>query len=380
MGFHPELQAEIQYGLEASQVQWPQELIEPTRAFLEKRPGWEQVDEWIRDARDSYPQLEAPVAQKLMANVRDEIEYAKAMWVGNYQRALEKSRACADRLSGDDLAGYRAWWCYLAGSAAALLSASGSSAHLHDTVRDLFSRACAAAPTATWFREVSRTIDSGDALEVQYDAMLLSAAEAIEKRLQQVGVVGAAFEPEAQTMLDQLTSADATTFEQGVENLGLWLGVRAVRPKGQGVPDGVWSFAEETVVAFEAKSDEHPDGPISLDTAREARGHINWVRSTMGIADEFPICTVILSDRTTVSDAALPNTAELFVLSLGAIRELGHRVVSTVRALRAEASTTANEDFRRVIAERLKTENLDPNSILTQLRADTLHEFPVRRS
>ena len=119
-GFHPELQAEIQYGLDASQVNWPTELVNTARAFLQKTPGWEQVDQWIRDERDSYPQLEDKVAQTLMANVVDEIDYADAMWVGDYQRALEKARSCADRLSGPDLADYRAWWYYLAGSAAAL--------------------------------------------------------------------------------------------------------------------------------------------------------------------------------------------------------------------------------------------------------------------
>ena len=379
-GFHPELQAEIQYGLAASQVQFPEELIEQARAFLEKRPGWEQVDEWIREERDSYPQLEDPVSQTLMANVRDEIDFANAIWVGDYQRALEKARACADRLSGNDLAGYRAWWCYLAGSTARLLSAGGHSEHLRDTVRDLFSRACAASPTATWFREASRTVEYDHELDDPGDDMTLSVAEAIESRLQQVGVAGPAFEHEAQLLLDQLQSADAKTFEQGLERLGQWLGVSAIRPQGQGVPDGIWSFADKAIIAFEAKSEEQPNGPISLDTAREASGHINWVRAKMRVPDEIPTCTVILSDRTTVSDVALPNAAELFVFDLTRIRKLGQRVVSTVRRLRAEASTTANEDFRRVVAERLQTDKLDPNNLLSELRAAALGDFPVRRS
>ena len=376
-GFHPELQAEIQYGLDASQANWPTEFVNTARAFLQKTPGWEQVDQWIRDKRDSYPQLEDKVAQTLMANVVDEIDYADAMWVGDYQRALEKARSCADRLSGPDLADYRAWWYYLAGSAAALSIARDNATHLRDTVGELFDRACAASPRATWFRETARLAGFEDPEKIVDDHLLLTAAEAIETRIQQVGVAGAGFEKNAQTMIEQLDSADATPFEQGLEQLGFWLGVGAVRPSGQGVPDSVWSFGQETVVAFEAKSDEQPTAPVSLSTAREAQGHIKWVESNMHFSSSTPVSTVVISDRTTVAAEALPNAEALFVANLTYIRQLGRRIASTVRSLRTQASSTSNEEFRRVIAERLKAEELDPKSIQAALKCNPLNEFPV---
>ena len=376
-GFHPELQAEIQYGLDASRVNVPTELVNAARAFLQKAPGWEQVDQWIRDERDSYPQLEDEVAQTLMANVVDEIDYADALWVGDYQRALEKAHSCADRLSGPDLADYRAWWCYLAGSAAALSIARDNATHLGDTVRELFDRACAALPRATWFREAARLVGIEDGEQMVDDHLLLTAAEAIETRIRQVGVAGAGFEKDAQTMIEQLDGAEATPFEQGLERLGFWLGFGAVRPTDKGVPDGVWSIAGETVVAFEAKSDEQPMGPVSLRTAREAQGHIKWVESNMHFSGSVPMSTVVISDRTSVAAEALPNTEALFVVNLTYIRQLGRRVASTVRSLRTQASSTSNEDFRRVIAERLKAEKLDPRSIQAALQCNPLNEYPV---
>ena len=376
-GFHPELQAEIEYGLEASRVQWPKDFIDTAQAFLNREPGWEQVDQWIREQRDSYPQLEDGVAQTLMANVEDEIDYAGAIWVGNYQRALQKARACADRLEGDALADYRAWWYYLAGSAAALSAARDNSEHLSGTSRELFARACAASPRSTWIREAVRL--TGIDVEGQPidDPLLLTVAESIEKRIQQVGVAGAGFEKDAQTMIDQLDDSDATQFEQGLERLGYWLGVGPVRPKGTGVPDGVWSFAEESVVAFEAKSNEEPTGSISLSTAREAQGHRNWVESNMEALESTPISVVIISDREAVAKDALPQARGLFVVSLTFVRQLGKKVVSTIRAIRAEASETDSEDFRRVIAERLKSEELDPRSIQAALQSNPLDAFSV---
>ena len=379
-GFHPELQAEIQYGLNASRVKWPKDLLELAHALLERTPGWEQVDNWIRGERDSCQRLQDNIAQSLMANVGDEIGFAEAMWVGNYQGALERARACADRLGGDALASYRAWWYYLAGSVAALSVARDDSPHLLGVSRDMFDRACAASPRLTWFREALRFVGFEASEQPVDDPLLLAVAEAIEGRLQELGVAGAGFESEASAMLEQLDDADSTSFEQGLERLGFWLGVEPVRPKGPGVPDGVWSFADETVVTFEAKSNEQPTGPISLNTAREAQGHINWVRKSMQVLDSTPVSTVILSSRDTVASEALPNAQALFVVSLPSIRQLGRKAVSTMRALRAEASETSNEDFRRVIAKRFRDDELDPGSIRSSLQRNPLHGLPVENS
>lgn len=379
-GFHPELQAEIRYGLTASEVEWPEQFVNLARAFLDRVPGWEQADAWIREERDNSAQVEDHVAQTLMANVRDEIDYADAMWVGNYQRALEKSRDCADRLGGPALADYRAWWYYLAASAATLCVQKDNAMHLRDTARDLFGRACAAAPRTTWFIEATRLATFQIDGQLVDDPLLLNAAEAIERRIQQVGVVGAGFESEAKSVTEQLGSDNYANFEQGIQRLGWWLGLDTFRPDGQGVPDGVWSFAEDAVVALEAKSDEEITGPISVSTARQARGHIEWIKANMPELDAVPVSSAVISDRATVASEALPHTSGLFVIGLTEVRELGQSVIDTVRALRAEASETSNENFRQVIADRLKGEQLDPKSILAKFQSFPLSNFPVQGS
>ena len=379
-GFHPELQAEIQYGLEASQVDWPNEFLEVARPFMRMQPGWEKVDQWIREERDSYQQEPSRVAEILMSNVGDEIDYSDALWAGNYQNALTKARACADRLGGDELAEYRAWWYYLAGSAATLSAAKDNRAHLRETARDLFARACAAAPRSSWFQEVSRSAGLEVSNQSVEDPMLLAASEAIERKIQQVGVAGAGFESAVSALTDQLNQDAATQFEQGLEQLGAWLGLEVVRPTGDGVPDGVWLFSENTIMVLEAKSNEQPAAPISLRTAREAQGHINWVKHNMQVPDSTRIEVVILSDRSTISSAARPNVEGLYIVGLASIRELGQRTISTIRAIRAESSESSNEEFRRIVAKRLKEEGLDPKSLLAALLASPLSNLPTQNS
>ena len=376
-GFHPEIQAEIQYGLNASIVETPQEFIELARAHLEQLEGWEDADQWIREERDSLPRQPDAIARILMKNVKNEVEYADALWVENYQLALEKARRCADRLGGDAHRVYRAWWYYLAASVAAKIATTSDSAHVHDTARDLLGRACSASPTSTWFTQTAQSIDSSLTDQFDHDPQLQRAAELIENRIQEFGVVGNWFESEVNTMIERLDDDNHTNFEQGLEQLGRWLGVPADRPSGRGVPDGVWPLLDDTIIAFEAKSEENPGYSISLDTTRQAQGHINWVKQALKVPDGTPIYTVVVSDRATVADEALPNTQNLYVVELSTIRDLGRTVVSVVRSLRAQASATFGDDFRREIADRLTQENLDPASILEVLRNNSLGDFPV---
>ena len=375
-GFHPELQAEIEYGLDMSKDMTHNEFLAAARAFLRKEPGWEAVDEWIRGERDSYKRKTDEVSQTLMANVLDEVDYATCIWVGNYRDALKNARACADRLGGDALANYRAWWYYLAGSAAVLSARADKSPHLQDVAREMFNRACSASSKSTWFWEALRHSGVEVSENPVDDLVLLFVAETIENRIQSIGIAGAGFEKKAKAMIENLNSSDSTPFEQGLKQLGFWLGVDAKRPKGTGVPDGIWVFPDELVVVFEAKSNEDPKGSISLNTARQAQGHLRWVTRNGKLQSDTPITSVVISDREMVASDALPSAKGLFVVGLTAIRELGQKVVSTIRSLRVEASETSSEEFRRVIVDRLKDEKLDPASIQAALQLmplDGLH-------
>ena len=84
----------------------------------------------------------------------------------------------------------------------------------------MLERACNAAPRTTWFREVVRFVD----FEIDYlpieDPLLLTVAETIEKRIQQVGIAGAGFEKEAHDVIELLQNADATPFEKGLKATG----------------------------------------------------------------------------------------------------------------------------------------------------------------
>jgi hypothetical protein len=115
---HPELQAEITFGVEQSKGISMKDFIENFETFLENGEDWEEVNQQIVIERKRVIQEPFPAIQELSGVVTYEIEFQMSLWQGDYEAALD----CAERVLGGltepQLRGYRALWHYLAGSAA----------------------------------------------------------------------------------------------------------------------------------------------------------------------------------------------------------------------------------------------------------------------
>ena len=173
--------------------------------------------------------------------------------------------------------------------------------HLAEVAVDMFRRAASAAPAVTWFGELGRSQLLKGQVEEAHDPLLTAAVENIEHRLSEVGVVGSRFEMAVAEFLELIDSDDPTPFEQGLEQLGGWLGFDATRPGDSGDPDGIWGLGDFVIVGIEAKSQQSEQGPISLDNARETQGHINWIRSNLNPPTETEVFGVIVSPRSSVT-------------------------------------------------------------------------------
>jgi hypothetical protein len=376
-GFHPELQAELEYGFDASSIQFPEELKAVASDFLAKVPGWEEVDSWIREYRDTASRLPDPAAATLMAISAYEVDYSYAMWQEDFETALEKARQCVDKLGGPDHAPYRAWWYYLAGCAAWASAKRANNSHLAEVARDMFKRAAAAAPAVTWFRELARIPMMQGNVEEPEDSLLLEAVENIENRLGELGVVGTRFEKEVAQILSLIEDDEATPFEQGLEQLGRLLGFDAIRPGKTGDPDGIWRISDHVIVAIEAKSNQSAGGPISLSDTRETQGHINWVRSNLSPAPNTEVFAIVVSPRSVISSDALPQCSSLYLVSCSEVRETAREVMNLIRGIRANATEEPSEGIRSLIGHRLREHDLDPCTLLQFFRRKSLSELPV---
>ena len=111
---HPELQAEIEFGVEQSKHVTPEVFEENFDIFLENGEKWESANRDIVRARGTITRKPFPAMDDLADAVSDEIDFQRELWLGHYEGALDFARRALGKLASSDLRGYRCLWHYLA--------------------------------------------------------------------------------------------------------------------------------------------------------------------------------------------------------------------------------------------------------------------------
>ena len=135
-------------------------------------------------------------------------------------------------------------------------------------------------------------------------------------------MAGPKFEKAVSELLGLIRQDDHDTFVHGLEMLGNLLGFVASRPKTQGAPDCIWQLSEWACVAFEAKSEESPGDAVSVSSARQAKGHHDWMKATLKLADNATVVVPLISPRSKVAREALPHATGVCFVPIEAIRAL----------------------------------------------------------
>ncbi|MBE9479382.1 MAG: DEAD/DEAH box helicase family protein, partial [Chloroflexi bacterium] len=86
---HPELQAEIEFGIENSKDKNPKEFAELWKVFLQRDEAWTEAEKAITGLREAKIHHSDPTVDRLRLVVADEVEYQYALWRGDYDLALE---------------------------------------------------------------------------------------------------------------------------------------------------------------------------------------------------------------------------------------------------------------------------------------------------
>ena len=149
---HPELQAELEFGIEQAKEATSSDLLEFLNVFLNQGSAWIEADNYIVSQREKLTRESLPGTQDLKNATPHELDYQYAMWEGDYIRALDRCKGVLAQLDHPDLRGYRALWNYLAGSAAWLAyhngmttDASGPKGYFADA--ESFTSSAVACPT-----------------------------------------------------------------------------------------------------------------------------------------------------------------------------------------------------------------------------------------
>jgi Helicase C-terminal domain len=363
--FHPELQAELEFGIEQSTGVDANVIIENFRIFLQHSEDWEAANEGILEARNAARQAEFPAMNELAAVVKHEIEWQKALWEEDYVKAYEAAREILGGLNNPELRGYRALWHYFAGSAADLAADNGETSFAAHA-RTQFGKAKEAAAGIPWLVSLARKGAAAPTPEQRDQTNIMLQVEQIEIQLQKLGTVhNRSFSARESEIREGLQRGES--FEQAQVLLGEHLGFSAGKREVDASPDPWW-LVGDVVIVFEDHANAKGEATaIDATKARQAASHPDWVRVNVVGAAHANIYSVLVTPSKFAKEGALPHLSRFSHWALEDFRAWAEKALVMVRELRHSFVEPGDLAWRAQAAIALESVRADAPGLATWL-------------
>ncbi len=359
---HPELQAEVNFGVEQSKVENPSELGDNIDIFVAHETEWKLADNYILETRDELTQMPIPSASLLGSSVFHEVKFHDALWSGDFESALSSAKdVLACLAGGDDLKGYSALWNYLAGSTAYQLERVL-------VAQEHFSAAFSCASTLPWLKQLQMLL-SNPTQEAPVNVIYGERIERIERVLERFGKSSSVkIEKYFEVIRSGLLSTKAKPFEEAQVKLGRLLGFESGNTEGPGDPDPWWIFGGQGVV-FEDYTATGVDPVVSKGKTLQAKAHPDTLA---GVHPGVSFSVVLCSTSEKLHFAAVPHTGDVFYISVEDFKEFSEECMATMRVLWDSFQSPGIIEWREFAARKLTEKKLGNDDILTRLTSRKL--------
>lgn len=318
-----EIQRELSWGIEQGEI-----ARENPDALTGMAVGLLTDEEYRKSANENIAEMDIPdqTTDELgdEESGKSEVLYLRALWDDDYSGAYQIARRAADEIHIPELAGYRAWWLFLA-------SMGAQKAENPNGEIDCLRRAKAIGINTGFFDRLLR-LRAKDAAGPEKTDTLDVQAESIWNQLTTWGWQGPAFKKKLDEMTTGLSQPnDHTRFHIGLERLGQCLGAETIRSTAEGAPDVVWIF-HDRCYTFEAKAGTQ----LSKKYVQQAKGHVEWLRAQRPELADVPIQPLIVSPDKKLDNLAKPHIAGLNFLSTSDAAQYGQAIAVAFQELRTQ--------------------------------------------
>jgi hypothetical protein len=369
---HPEIRAELCFGLDNSTGTQAREAMGHLRAFHRQDEAWHDAEQDIIASREEVARTRPPGTGQLAAAAPHEVAAVDAAWQGDWPAAIDAAGKTLAQLAGDEVRHYQALWHYILASWAVIAARAGDRDRWQPVAETHFADARAAAAGTRWLAGLATSASQliaprppGPADPVDTAAVSGIAASMLRT------AAGKKFTAIAQSVTDGLGQASAAPYEAALVSLGELAGATVLRRTGADAePDAVWMFGPHLWAGFEAKTECSPDGEISADIARQAGGHINYAAASTGAAAPPGSFAVIVSPQDRVHRAAVAVASErVYLVPPAVIAEMADRLTSAWDSIRIRTRTLGPDEAGPAIAEILRARRALPSQWLPGLTA-----------
>nr|WP_298522552.1 DEAD/DEAH box helicase [uncultured Halomonas sp.] len=360
--FHPELQAELIFGVTQSQNLSADSFLENFGMFIENNSDWSAVDDDIRNAISDFEQSPFPAMDELEAVVVHEVTYQEAMWHQDFSGALAAARTVLSNLKHSNLRGYRALWHYLAGSAALQLSIKDGDSQAR-AAQEQFAHAKKAAPTITWLNTLARAVGGTESKEDNPRSKeTLKQVETLQAKFLSMGTAtNHEFEKIAAAILKGLE--EVNTFEAAQVELGILLGFSAGNNESDAAPDPWW-LGEKLGIVFEDHAGGQASSLFGANKARQASNHPKWMRSNIPGTEEMEIIPILVTPCTNAKSGAVPQLDNVHYWLLDEYRAWASHAIGILRELKGTFAGEGDLMWQADAGNRLEAESLTLETIL----------------
>ncbi|MCS3805834.1 hypothetical protein HNO92_003262 [Chromobacterium alkanivorans] len=355
--FHPELQAELEFGIEQSTGVDEKTILENFNIFLKHDEEWEVANESILEARNAARQSEFPAMHELAAVVRHEITWQRALWNEDYVKAYEATRDVLGGLNDAGLRGYRALWHYLAGSVAQLAADNGETG-FDKQAKAQFGKAKEAATGIPWLVALARKEAAPPTQKERDQTTLMLQVEQLELQLQKLGTVhNRALSTRESEIREGLKCGES--FEQAQVLLGEHLGFTSGKREVDASPDPWWIVGDVMIVFEDHANAKGETSVIDATKARQAASHPDWVRENVPGTAHATIYPVLVTPAKSAKEGAMPHLKRVSHWALDDFREWAEQALITIRELRRNFIEPGDLEWRAQAAEALESIRAD---------------------
>jgi hypothetical protein len=363
---HPEINAELRFGVEESLRATLAEMTDNIRVFSRQDDEWRAVEQDIVAERDGLERLEPPGATELERSAPPEVRACLAAWQGEWERALEAAKQAIDALRGGRAPQrYAALWNYLAAGWSVRLADQTNEPRWLEASDEYMKAARAAGRGTVWLSHLAAPADVARraSLEPEYESIDLAAAAAIQLSFSELSRPRD-FEPGVLTTRTSLERRDPTEYEAALVHLGRLAGADTSAGNGgaQAAPDATWIFGNAAWVCWEAKSDAEPTGELGATDVRQAGGHLRYASGDRNAPIPSGSVSIVVTPQQRIHPSAERVAEEhVCVVAPDFVSDLCDRVTRSWRTMRGRGSV---ESLDHVLAV-LRAEGALPSQWLT---------------
>ena len=379
--YHPEMRAEIQFGIDNStDFSSIEDILENVQIFYSRNEAWEGAEAEIVERRDEFissgdNHSQEKLYAKLYNTAQLEVKVQYSLWKKDYQVALEHILKIISLLDAPSLAGYKCYWQCIGSSLAYELSDSAKARSLIiEANKNNVGAIRWIAGLADFYTSSSNDQSFCDATpDYFFDTVCKIECELSKYHKHDH------FEKKIKDILDMLEFGRGEKFEKAHMDLGVILGYDAHNSKESAAPDPYWIVNEELCIVAEDKIYDTSEKAIPVKDIKQARLHKEWIRNNVhSLKDNAKIITVFFSNSNTVEHAGKDFCDGIFYCNIRQLHTWANQALGCLRTVKSRFTEIGNSEWRLKAHDLFVSSNVTPRDFIRMITDISLSSLETK--